>query len=326
MLTPPNRYRRNAETKARVRPHFPDLLRFVSDNRFAVASQIQRRFPVHLPSDRTARRHLVELEAFGYLGVAPTRSTSPLFPKVYFVTKAGLRVLHSPSPDGHERSAPIAAVQIPRPQYSADYVLHELWITEFLLAVWQTLRERPDLALLSVQRRTLKDDAAFRFGLNGKQTRLEPDALFVFRQAPAPPHACFVEMDRGTMNLRQLREKFLRYGAWATSEGGKRFLDTGHPAGSSSPAGFRIAVVTSDYAGNSDERRLQRLTATALTLPGGLRDRLWFTSVKALLQHQNESSPLGAAIWRRPRDFRFRERDVARSEMLHPLFPYPPTS
>ena len=76
---------------------YPAILSFVYRNRYAIASQIQRRFTTILKSDRTARRHLAEMEALGYLDVITTRSVSPLWPKVYCVTKRGARRLTLPS-------------------------------------------------------------------------------------------------------------------------------------------------------------------------------------------------------------------------------------
>ena len=87
LLTSVHTYRRSRRKAGRERKHFPAILGFVYRNRFAVASQIQRRFSDVLRSDRTARRHLEELESLGYLAAAPARGVSPLFPKVYYVDR-----------------------------------------------------------------------------------------------------------------------------------------------------------------------------------------------------------------------------------------------
>src|SRR5262249_32955165 len=89
LLTPGAISRRAAKCGRKERPHFAAILGFVYRNRFAVASQIQRRLSGALRSGRTARRHLEELESMGYLGVAPARGAGPLFPKVYYVTGRG---------------------------------------------------------------------------------------------------------------------------------------------------------------------------------------------------------------------------------------------
>ena len=145
LLTPMHRYKRSNGKQGRERPHYPAILGFVYRNRFAVASQIQRRFSTVLRSDRTARRHLEELEALGYLATAPMRGVSPLFPKVYFITGRGVRKLRESLA---AQGKPWKAVRVDRrgrnteEGYSADRVIHEILTTEFLLAVWQTVRRR----------------------------------------------------------------------------------------------------------------------------------------------------------------------------------------
>ena len=57
LLAPVHRYRKARQQARQERPHFKAILAFVHRNRFAVAGQIQRRFPQYLRSDRTARRH-----------------------------------------------------------------------------------------------------------------------------------------------------------------------------------------------------------------------------------------------------------------------------
>lgn len=76
-----------------LRPHFAKILAFVFRNRFAIASQIQRRFPMILKSDRTTRRQLAEMGSLGLIATQAVTNVSPLMPKVYFVTAAGLRQL-----------------------------------------------------------------------------------------------------------------------------------------------------------------------------------------------------------------------------------------
>jgi hypothetical protein len=74
LLNPVHAFRRSKSKAKTERPHFPAILGFVYRNRFAVASQIQRRFRNVLRSDRTTRRHLEELESLGYVGVAAGRA------------------------------------------------------------------------------------------------------------------------------------------------------------------------------------------------------------------------------------------------------------
>src|SRR5262245_13314437 len=178
LLTPVHVYRRSAEQCTKERPHFAAILGFVYRNRFAVASQIQRRFCHVLRSGRTTRRHLEELEALGFLSIAPGRGVGPLFPKVYYVTGRGVRRLKESLA---KHGTPWQPSRIDRrgrdakEGYAAEQIIHEILITEFMLAVWQTIEGRADLELLNVQRRSLAKHPAFRLGLGARSKRLIPD-------------------------------------------------------------------------------------------------------------------------------------------------------
>ncbi len=76
LLPPLHTYRRAKQKRQTERPHFARILAFVHRNRFAVASQIQRRFSEVLRSDRTARRDMEEMASLGYRGVAPARGVT----------------------------------------------------------------------------------------------------------------------------------------------------------------------------------------------------------------------------------------------------------
>ncbi len=297
-------YRRSRRRAGKERAHFPAILGFVYRNRFAVASQIQRRFSNVLRSDRTARRHLEELESLGLLAAAPARGVSPLFPKVYYVTGRGVRRLRE-SLAAQGKSWQVVRVdrhgRHAQEGYSADRILHEILTTEFLLAVWQTVHGRADLELLSIQRRSLAKHPTFRLSVNGRHTRLIPDAMFLFRHTAGGMVCCFVEMDNGTMNRKKIRAKYARYLAWSQSAAGKQYLIDlyrRHGAAEPRPA-FRLLIIARSRTGKDDQRRLAELRAPAAKLPIMLRDRLWFTTVEELCQWQSEPLPLEAAVWRK---------------------------
>lgn len=323
LLTSIHTHRRSRKRPQKERAHFPAILGFVYRNRFAVASQIQRRFRNVLRSDRTARRHLGELESLGYLAAAPTRGVSPLFPKVYFVTGRGVKKLReSLAAQGKSWQA----VRVDRrgrnaqEGYAADHILHEVLITEFLLAVWQTVHGRADLELLTIQRRSLAKHPAFRLSVHGRQTRLVPDAMFLFRQAGGGMVCCFVELDNGTMNQKQIRAKYARYLAWSQSTAGQQFLiDLYRRHGATEPRPtFRLLIIARSRTGKDDERRMAELWRPATNLPAAMQIRMWFTTVEELCRRQYETTPLEAAIWERGCE---ETNHQIREEVRHALFP-----
>lgn len=266
------------------RPHFSGILAFVYRNRFAIASQVQRRFSKYLRSDRTTRRHLAEMESLGYLDVAPTNNTSPLWPKVYFVTKRGLKRLKEAYAERGQTWKPYIADRKRSEGISAQHILHELFTTEFLLMAWETVQKQNDLELLKVERRSLVKHPAFRFSFAGKQTRLEPDGMFLYRQNGAGMMCCFVEIDLGTMSRRQLEAKFQKYQVWGDSEQGTQYVKSTYSHfGATNPRNaFRILFVDASGNGNefqvTESNRLEFLSQ----LSESLRQRLWFSHVPAV--------------------------------------------
>ncbi len=304
LLKPMHRWKRCKRGKGPVpwRSHFLPILAFVYRNRFAVASQIQRRFPKALPSDRTARRHLSELEATGCLGVADTRSTSPLFPKVYFVTGRGVRRIEESLRERGKRGRCCRRDRGRPEAYSPDHVLHEILTTEFLLNVWQCCARREDLELLSAQRRALERHSAFVIGGSGRGARLKPDAMFLYRQ-DGGLMCCFLELDNGTMGPKQMRAKFAGYDDWGRSSVGQQYLTRLYRShGAERPkAIFRVLVVARHRRSGNDGRRLDIIAKAAKRLSSEARHRSWFTSVNEL-QQANSAEALDRPIWRRGND------------------------
>jgi hypothetical protein len=235
--------------------------------------------------------------------VAPTRSTSPLWPKVYFVTGRGRRKLRQELAAKDKTAAMSRTDATLRRGYSPDHVLHEVLTTEFLLSVWQTVHGRADLELLTVQRRSLEKHPSFQVAVAGKLGRLKPDAMFVFRQQKRGLVCCFVEMDLGTMNPKQIARKYRRYEAWGQSAVGQQYLiELYHRHGASEPRPvFRLLVVARSRTSKGDDRRMSELCAQAGTLSATMRYRVWFTTVAELCRWQGHDLPLEAAIWRKGR-------------------------
>ena len=297
LLEPMHRWKRATRAKGPKvwRSHFLPILGFVYRNRFAVASQIQRRFAKAMPSDRTARRHLAELERTGCLGVADTRSVSPLFPKVYFVTGRGVRKIEESL---CERGRPGTCCKRDRRRpeaYSPSHVLHEVLTTEFLLNVWETIEPCEDLKLLTVQRRALERHPAFLVAEAGRRSRLKPDAMFVYRRGRGMM-CCFLEIDNGTMSLRQMRGKLSRYEAWSKSRRGREYLlDIYRRNGAAeAKAVFRVLLVASDRFGGDGVRRMAALRRLARNCQ--VRDRLWLTTISAL-RNADVGQALRGSMW-----------------------------
>jgi hypothetical protein len=282
-------------------------LGFVYRNRFAVASQIQRRFSTVLRSDRTARRHLEELEALRFLGVAPARGVGPLFPKVYYVTGHGVRRVTKSLAKQGKTWRPSRIDRRSRDSnegYTAEQIIHELLITEFMLAVWQTVEKRPDLELLTVERRSFAKHSAFELVMGGRNTRVMPDAMFLVRYKSGGMCCCLLELDNGTMDPKQIRAKLARYATWSHSTRGQQYLINlyeRYGATESRPT-FRLLIVARSRTGLDDDGRLSELLLAANRAPVGVRKRIWLTTVAALREHQHDENPLDANVWLRPGD------------------------
>lgn len=315
LQAPTHLHRRSRLKRGRERGHYMGILSFVHRNHFVIAQQVQRRFPSHLRSSRTTRRHLEELESLGYLATAPARGVSPLFPKVYFVPAKGLRRLQK-ALAGQGR--PWRASRVDRKGrhagegFTAEHLLHEILISEFMLALWQTTQARSDLELLTTQRRSLTRHPAFVCRVDGRQTRVMPDALFLVRQAGAGMICCLVEVDLGTMTPKQLRSKFRRYDSWAQSEAGNNFLlDLYRKHGATNPRpAFRILVAAKDRDGTNDLGRATAIGAAAARWPR-VTSSLWLTTLAHLRAIQGAVEPLNGPIWYRGRDIGKNFRGVA---------------
>jgi hypothetical protein len=140
---------------------------------------------------------------------------------------------------------------------------------------------------------------------------------------------CFLEIDNGTMNAKQIRAKYNRYAAWSQSASGQQYLlDLYRQHGASEPRPtFRLLVVARSRTGQDDHRRMQELRAPAAKLSGALRDRLWFTTVADLCRCQQQPLPLEPAIWRKGRGIPGPAGDkrpvVGSEDLSRSLFPAP---
>lgn len=303
LLTPMHRFRKSKQKTCRERPHFKAILAFVHRNRFAVASQIQRRFSKYLPSDRTTRRHLAEMEALGFLAVVETSNVSPLWPKVYFVTGRGLKWLRQALSDqGREWKGSLQDRRRSNGS-SAQHVLHELLTTEFLLKVWETGQASNELEILTTERRSLVKHDAFKLIVAGRLTRLQPDGMFLYLQRGKGLMVNFVEMDLCTMSIKQMEAKFRRYHLWAESLPANNYLKTLYEQhGAACPrAAFRILIVVASHNAASEQKRIKHILKIARKCSSAIRCRVWVTTASRF--HNTQPTPFFSdLLWRRDSD------------------------
>ena len=272
--------------KAKDRPHYPAIIAFIHRNRFATASQTQRRFPGHLKSDRTTRRHLEELQSLGFLDTV--QPPSPLWPKTYFATARGIKRLQSAYSDKNIDWKPLVVDRYRRIGFSPAHVTHELFITELSLTAWQVAQSRDDLELLSLQRRILARHPAFQITMAGRHTKLAPDGMLLLRQDGAKMICCFLEVDLSTMGERQWKGKLRRYANWAESESGNRWLvDLYCSYGATNPRPmFRVLTVANNV------KRADTLVKWTQPLHSILRRRMRFTSTEDVVKNPENAIPL----------------------------------
>lgn len=240
------------------------------------ASQVQRRFPNFLPSGRTARRHLAELqESLGYLDLAPT--PSPLWPKVYALSRKGLKKLQTTSVNTGSPWQPSVLDRRRTHGYSALHVLHELLITEFLLELKGFVETQSNLELLTTERRSLSRHSAFQVGHNDSAQRLVPDAYFVVRRKAAGLLGTFLEIDTGSMSLRQIRQKLRRYADWKQTSRAQAFLeDSFRTLGAQKPRPvFRVIMICAGKPGINVRKRAKAINGLAQGIAAQIADHFW---------------------------------------------------
>lgn len=279
LLLSVHEHRRSPVPQPKERPHFIPVLAFVYRSRYVVASQVQRRFASAIKSDRTARRHLAEMQSLGWIDTVRTRSTSPLWPKVYHLTGRGAtrlrKALKAKGRDTHlirnDRSRTNG--------HSADHVVHEVLTTEFLLSLQQSVDATDGVELLRTERRSLAKHPSFRVKVKGRRTRLIPDAMYLRREKGRGMICSFLEIDTGTMRREQIEAKFARYEAWDKSRAGNEYLlDLYRQYGSKNPKpAFRIALVVCGDPMIDEDHRLAALAEVGRE-NAFLRRRIWITT------------------------------------------------
>jgi len=279
--------------------HYPNIILYVYQSRYATVDHIFRRFHGRIKSLRTAQYQAARLVDLGYLKTMDVSSTGPNFPHVYVATGRGIsyvrKTFNVELLEGREEAS------------SLPSITHELFLTAFELACYQTVKARGDLTLKFTERRYYHQTKSLIYG-PGK--RLIPDASFLLairRPPPKPPAHLFyfVELDNGTELASVVLIKFQKYATWTNSKAGQQYLldiYANHGAPNPKP-NYRLLVVArrQDQRGQ-DKRRLCDLFAQAMELPPDIRQRLWFATVDDIQTHEHDAEPLAAQVWLRVRD------------------------
>ena len=302
---------RREAASARHKPHYfdPALIEWVYGSRFAITSQLQRRFPERLPSLRTAQRHVRRLVQMGLLAPAPVRSTGPHFPMVIYATGKGINVLQETyrkfgkywdGPRTEDGKAHGLAL---------DSILHEILITEFDLSVQRTVDARDDLELLSRERRYFRRERRLTYEQRGSTHRVVPDAGYLTAVRSDTDRdllpLMLLEMENGTHSMAKLRRKLQGYRQWSEGNAADWLSRLYGEHGEPQKRSFRLLLVAHDKHGTvSDERRLLDLLIVTLELPANLRDSVWLTTAHDLLADRSSVATLDKPVWLRAKGCR----------------------
>lgn len=294
----------------KLQAHYPALVGFVWERRFATAGQVYRAFTGTINSYFTAHYQCRRLVEHGYLAVAPARTYHPTFPHVLVATKRGLRLVadryREVTGQIWSESENIEDRRLARGR-SAVHLEHELLLTDVDLVMGEFAKQHPSVQLLKTERRYHQPDRQLQFVDQwGRAQRLEPDAGYFFlRQGRAGPwlDLCLLELDRAN-KLSAIGDSLAQYDAWFASAVGERYLvDCCRRCGDTTttrPTFRALRIVTHRPGEGSDQQRLVAVFTEALTTSPALQRRLWLTTYEAFTgQHAQDAS-----IWLRVSDAR----------------------
>lgn len=315
LVQPLHRRRTRCVKQPRRLSHYPAVVEFVYNHRYATTFQIQRRFNDYMRNQRTSQYQLASLVDLGYLQRAPVRSTSPNFPAVYAATRQGIGLVKESYASLGIAWTGTATEQLKSSGVALESILHEVLLTEFDEAVRATVESRGDRVLLMYERRYFHNKKLLAYDFEGKIHRLIPDAGFLLRLQSSAGRGSevssqrlqlnFVEFDNGTLSTARLATKYEAYDKWSKSEIGRTYLRRLYERyGSNQGVSFRLLIVARHQSGDSDESRLALLLALALFLPRPMRERIWLTTAAEFQSHQDYDPPLAVPMWVRVRDCR----------------------
>lgn len=260
--------------------HAEAILNFLVKHRVALASQIHRALPDLLKSERSARRHLQSLATKGVEEVRILTYEDPRKPNVYLITDAGM---------DHARDfMPVIPESIPSShrESSGDHILHELLITEVVVARMEFYRNQTDFEQLWEERFGFHKIRAF--------ADIIPDHLDAYRT----PRGClidFTEVFTGERSATKVKRKLQAYADWSETDEAKHFLkETYRYFGVAHPNPvFRINILAHNrnLVGADFGWERQVLNAT-FAVPETLQKRIWTTTNAALKRANGIDSPV----------------------------------
>ena len=315
LIQPLHRPRTRQVRQPRLLPHYPAVVEFVYNHRYATGFQIQKQFTDYMGNQRTSQYQLGKLVDLGHLQLVSVRSTSPNFPAVFVATRRGIALVCQTYANHGIEWQGVATEQLKSSGVALDSVLHEVMLTEFDQALRATVASRGDLALVMHERRYFRKDKQLTYEWNAQQHFLAPDAGFLLRMTPKHSEGDetvpsrlqlnFVEFDNGSLSTARIAAKFDAYNRWSTSKNGQNSMCDvfNRFSGTNLPPNFRLLIVAHGRSCD-DDRRVADLMTVALGLPQAMRDRIWITTVDALRAHQHENPPLTAPVWLRLRHAR----------------------
>lgn len=294
------------KSSIRWQPHYPALIAFVWQHRYATLAQIHRRFSTIIKSRRTLSYQVRKLTAAGYLTHVPIRAVMPTHPFVYIATNKGMRLVATAieSRTGRPWSEGRGEERRAGRGYGLPFIQHELAITDVDIAMRELVENRADIQLVGHERRYHQPQKQLTYWQGSVQHTLRPDAgyhLVHQRHGRRWLDVCFLEYDRGTMRPQRVGEKLVAYRRWSESSDGLMYLRglnrthygrlTGRPT-------FRLLLVAQSRPGEGrDVTRLARLVDEAAAFPRLFLKRLWLIESEALHQTVDNQVGVGDRTW-----------------------------
>ena len=283
-----------------LRRHFPGVLATLWQEEVATVGQLQLLFAQHMPTPRTAQRHVAELGAAGYVAEVPIRNRQRTEERPLQVTAQGIKLVEAVFADRFGKRLP----HQPPPRRTAQprtirFIDHELLVTDTYVYAVNSASGRPDVEL-----RTTVRNPQLSYRWQGKRYHFEPDRLLVWlhqRYARRWLELTFVEADRGNEYLGELDGKLCNYEHWHTQAGDQYLRSWQHrllPEDDNLPD-LRLLVVAGSRQGPSrDQRRVTQIYTLCLERSAALRRRIWLASARNLIGHRSADAP----IWHKPHD------------------------